>query len=110
MNMSNANKLKRHLAPTRIIWFTLAAGFFAACIIAITLMMLESQGRKNIDRLTQNSANSIAVILEENLQTRMLALKQFASLSQFKSTMTDDEWESISKVLYASNGGYQAVG
>ena len=92
------------------LFYSIIAGILAACLIVLTVASIESQGRAHINRLSQSTANGIVFLLENDLQNRIETLTEFAKLSRLHPSMTDDEWDSISKTLYDTHGGYQAIG
>lgn len=99
------------LSPQQsILFYSIITGILAAFLIAVTVISIEFQGRAHINRLSQNTANGIVLLLEDDLQHRIETLIEFAKLSQLDSSMTDDDWHSISKTLYDTHAGYQAIG
>jgi two-component system sensor kinase FixL len=93
-----------------ILWYSVMAGVFAACLIAFVVLYIEAQERSHIDRVTQNTANGIKSLLEEDIHKRMVSLTEFAGLSAISNTMSDDEWDLLSKALYYSKQGYHSIG
>jgi two-component system sensor kinase FixL len=99
------------LSPQKtILFYSFIAGILAAFLMAAIVVSIESQGRAHINRLSQNTANGIVLLLEDDLQHRIETLAEFTKLSRLNSSMTDDYWHSISKTLYDSHAGYQAIG
>tara|TARA_R110001583_G_scaffold98166_1_gene243050 strand:- start:17737 stop:20121 length:2385 start_codon:yes stop_codon:yes gene_type:complete len=99
------------LSPQKtILLYSILAGLLAACLMAVIVASIESQGRAHINRLSQNTANGIVSLLEDDLKHRIETLAEFAKLSRLNSSMTDDDWHSISKTLYDTHAGYQAIG
>jgi two-component system sensor kinase FixL len=111
MDCKQHDKTRRtSLSPQQsILFYSIIAGILAACLIAFIVVSIESQGRAHINRLSQSTANGIVFLLENDLQNRIETLTEFAKLSRLNPSMTDDEWDSISKTLYDTHGGYQAI-
>jgi two-component system sensor kinase FixL len=93
-----------------ILWYSVIAGIFSACLIAFVVLYIETQERAHIDRVTQSAADGIKTLLEEDIHRRMLSLTEFSGLSAISNNMSDDEWELISKALYYSKQGYHSIG
>ncbi|WP_371195925.1 PAS domain S-box protein [Glaciecola sp. SC05] len=110
MTTTKATALIQFLRRHTILWYSLIIGAFAAALITITLTSIEAQGNAHINRLTQNSANGIALLIEDDLKKRMSTLSEFTKLPQLTTNMSDEEWQSISKALYDAQRGYQALG
>jgi two-component system sensor kinase FixL len=91
-----------------ILWYSAVAGVFAACLIAFVVLYIESQERSHIDRVTQNTANEIKTLLEEDVRKRMASLTEFSELSE-ASNISDDEWDFLSSALYYSQQGYHSI-
>tara|TARA_R110002153_G_scaffold15822_5_gene56271 strand:+ start:2315 stop:4717 length:2403 start_codon:yes stop_codon:yes gene_type:complete len=93
-----------------ILWYSIIAGVFAACLIAFVVLYIESQERAYIDRVTQSTANGIQILLEEDMRKRITSLTKFAELSNISSDMSEFDWNVISQTLYDTQQGYQAIG
>jgi two-component system sensor kinase FixL len=78
-----------------ILWYSVIAGIFSACLIAFVVLYIETQERAHIDRVTQSAADGIKTLLEEDIHRRMLSLTEFSGLSAISNNMSDDEWELI---------------
>lgn len=96
-------------ASKTIFSFSIIASVLAAFIIVATIFTIESKSRENINHLTQSVANGTALLLQNDLKSRMESLSQFAKLSQLKSNMIDEDWRVISEALYDTQAGYQAI-
>lgn len=110
MNIKDTQSQTRFTPQQTILWYSVAVGGIVAAIVAIIMFSIESQGRSHINRLTQSTANGIALLIEDDLQNRLDSLTELAKLSQFTSSMTDEDWHSMSKTLYETHKGYQAIG
>ncbi|MBT1450050.1 PAS domain S-box protein [Glaciecola sp. XM2] len=94
----------------RVLAYSLLATFATACLIALSLFYIDSQGRAHIDRLTENTAKGVASLLQQDLENKMMSLSEFAQISQIDGVISEQEWQSISQTLYDTNRGYQAIG
>ena len=92
-----------------ILWYSVIAGIFSACLIAFVVLYIETQERAHIDRVTHSAADEIKTLLEEDIHRRMVSLTEFAELSAISNNMSDDEWELLSKDLYYSKQGYDSI-
>ncbi|MBA6224787.1 PAS domain S-box protein [Colwellia sp. MB02u-18] len=111
MDYEQNNKTGRiSLSPQQsILFYSIITGVLAACLIAFMVVSIESQGRAHINRLSQSTANGIASLLKDDLKNRIITLTEFAKSSRLTSTITDDDWHTISKNLYDTRGGYQVI-
>jgi two-component system sensor kinase FixL len=92
-----------------ILWYSVIAGIFSACLIAFIVLYIETQERAHIDRVTHSTADGIKTLLEEDIHRRMVSLTEFSGLSAISNNMSDDEWELLSKDLYYSKQGYDSI-
>lgn len=107
----NSNKWRISFSPqAAILWYSVIAGIFAACLIAFVVSYIEAQERAYIDRMTQSTADGIKIILEEDIHRRMVSLADFAKLSEVSNNMSDNQWNLLSKALYYSKQGYHSIG
>jgi two-component system sensor kinase FixL len=91
-----------------ILWYSVIAGIFAACFIAFVVLYIEGQERAHIDRVTQNTANGIKTLLEEDIRKRIASLSEISEFLDV-SNMSDDEWDLFSTSLYNSRQGSHSV-
>jgi two-component system sensor kinase FixL len=92
-----------------ILWYSVIAGVFSACLIAFVVLYIETQERAHIDRVTQSTADGIKTLLEEDIHRRMESLTEFTKLSEISNIMSDNEWDLLSKALYYSQQGYHSI-
>jgi two-component system sensor kinase FixL len=92
-----------------ILWYSIIAGVFSACLIAFVVLYIETQERAHIDRVTQSTADGIKTLLEEDIHRRMESLTEFTKLSKISNIISDNEWDLLSKALYYSQQGYHSI-
>ena len=92
------------------LFYSLFSGILSAILIFFTVISIEEQGRSHINRLSQNTTNGIVFLLEKDLNNKVETLTQFAKSSRLNSSVTNAEWDSISRKFYSMQPGYQAVG
>jgi two-component system sensor kinase FixL len=85
-------------------------GVFVGGLISLALMSINNQSAAHINRLTQNSTNGVALLIEDDVKRRIHTLSEFTKLSQLTTTMTDGYWQSISNALYDGQRGYHTLG
>jgi two-component system sensor kinase FixL len=105
-----AQFFQKRIQDRGILFYSLLIGIFVSGLISIALLSIESQSKAHINRLTQNSANGVALLIENNLNKRMLSLSELTKLLQLKSDMDNEYWQSVSHSLYDSQPGYHAIG
>lgn len=111
----NKNNLQISLSPQfAILWYSIIAGLLAMGLIAFVVLNIESQERAHIDRVTQTSANGIKILLEEDIQKKITSLTKLADLYtapllKGANKTSSQDWDMISKALYETNHGYQAL-
>ncbi|MEP4889795.1 MAG: PAS domain S-box protein [Aliiglaciecola sp.] len=105
------NKWRLNLPPQiAILIYSVVAGVITSILIALLVLYVETQERNYIDNVTQNTSNKIKILLEDDLQKRMLTLTEFAQLSHISNRLTDQDWNLLGKALYDSQRGYHAIG
>ncbi|MFA3790249.1 PAS domain S-box protein [Aliiglaciecola sp. SL4] len=105
------NKWRFNFPPQiAILIYSVVAGVITSILIALLVLYIQTQERNYIDNVTQNTSNKIKILLEDDLQKRMLTLSEFAQLSHISNRLTDQDWNLLGKALYDSHSGYQAIG
>lgn len=97
-------------SPLAILWYAITAGLLASSLMALIVFNIDSEERLHIERVTKNAADTIKVLLEDDLKKRMIFLTELSNLPATSSHISEENWGAISKTLYDSQYGYQAIG
>jgi len=110
MNFGNNNLKLSFTSGLTILWYVIMVGLFVTGLLIFIVFNIDSQERLHIERVTQSTANGIKELLEDDLKKRIKSLSEFSNLSATSSHMSPEDWLGISKTLYDSQLGYQAIG
>ncbi|AZQ84387.1 PAS domain S-box protein [Colwellia sp. Arc7-635] len=110
MSIKKANEPIHFFRRRTILFYSIIIGVFVGSLICLALVYIEDQSTAHINRLTQNSTNGIALLIEDDLSQRINSLSEFTKLSQLTTNMTDGYWQSISNALYDGQRGYHTLG
>ncbi|MDO6710558.1 PAS domain S-box protein [Aliiglaciecola sp. 2_MG-2023] len=106
----NTNKWRISFSPQiAILIYAVIAGAVTSALIAFLILYIETQERAYIDNVTQTTANKIKILLEEDINTRIVSLTEFAQLSKISNNLSDADWNLIAQTLYDTQQGYQAI-
>jgi two-component system sensor kinase FixL len=97
-------------SPLAILWYAITAGLLASSFMAFIVFNIDSEERLHIERVTQSTADTIKVLLEDDLTKRIIFIAELSKLPPASSHLPDENWGTISKTLYDSQYGYQAIG
>jgi len=110
MSIKQTNEPIHFFRRRTILCYSIIMGVFVGGLISLALVSIEEQSAAHINRLTENSANGIALLIEDDLNRRMQSLAEFTKLPQLTTNMSDDDWQSISNALYDGQRGYHLLG
>jgi len=97
-------------SPLAILWYAITAGLVASSLMAFIVFNIDSEERLHIERVTQSTADTIKVLLEDDLKKRIIFLAELSKLPATSSRISEENWSVISKTLYDSQYGYHAIG
>tara|TARA_R110000803_G_scaffold103287_3_gene171417 strand:+ start:20582 stop:22978 length:2397 start_codon:yes stop_codon:yes gene_type:complete len=109
MNFNDKKKLS-FSSPLAILLYAITAGLLASSFMAFIIFNIDTEERLHIERVTQSTADTIKVLLEDDLKKRIIFLAELSQLPPTSSHLLKDNWRVISKTLYDSQYGYQAIG
>ena len=108
MNFNDKKKLS-FSSPLAILLYAITAGLLASSFMAFIIFNIDTEERLHIERVTQSTADTIKVLLEDDLKKRIIFLAELSQLPPTSSHLLKDNWRVISKTLYDSQYGYQAI-
>ncbi|MBH0057674.1 PAS domain S-box protein [Pseudoalteromonas sp. SWXJZ94C] len=110
MNYSDKKSKVFSSSQLAILLYAIMVGILVTCLMIIIVFHIDSQERIHIERVTQSTAEGIKTLLKDDLEERITSLSELSKLSSISSDMPQGDWEIISKTLYDSQYGYQAIG
>lgn len=110
MTLSNKKKKYSFSSPLAILWYAITAGILSSSLMSLIVFNIDSEERLHIERVTKSAADTIKVLLEDDLKKRIIFLTELSNLPATSSHVSEENWVAISKTLYDSQYGYKAIG
>lgn len=110
MNYSDKRAKLFSASQLAILWYALLVGILVTCLMIFMVFHIDSQERTYIERVTQSTVKGIKTLIKEDLDKRITSLSELSKLSVISDGMSQSDWNLISKTLYETQYGYQAIG